>query len=49
MNTTSSTNEPGPRIVVTGIGIVSPVGCDASIILGCHCERQVRYCEDHPV
>jgi 3-oxoacyl-[acyl-carrier-protein] synthase II len=29
MNTTSSTNEPGPRIVVTGIGIVSPVGCDA--------------------
>ncbi len=29
MSTTSSTNQPGPRIVVTGIGIVSPVGCDA--------------------
>jgi 3-oxoacyl-[acyl-carrier-protein] synthase II len=24
----SSTNQPGQRIVVTGIGVVSPVGCD---------------------
>ena len=29
MSTTSSMSQPGPRIVVTGIGIVSPVGCDA--------------------
>jgi 3-oxoacyl-[acyl-carrier-protein] synthase II len=29
MSTTSSTNQPRQRIVVTGIGIVSPVGCDA--------------------
>jgi 3-oxoacyl-[acyl-carrier-protein] synthase II len=29
MSTTSSTNQPQQRIVVTGIGIVSPVGCDA--------------------
>src|SRR5215217_8182997 len=30
MSTTSSTTQPGQRIVVTGIGIVSPVGCNAS-------------------
>ena len=29
MSATNSTNQLGPRIVVTGIGIVSPVGCDA--------------------
>ena len=29
MSTTSSMSQPGPRIVVTGIGVVSPVGCDA--------------------
>ncbi|MDF3015964.1 MAG: fabF [Thermomicrobiales bacterium] len=29
MSATSSMSQPGPRIVVTGIGIVSPVGCDA--------------------
>jgi 3-oxoacyl-[acyl-carrier-protein] synthase II len=30
MNTSSPPNRPGPRIVVTGIGVVSPVGGDAS-------------------
>jgi 3-oxoacyl-[acyl-carrier-protein] synthase II len=29
MSTTNSMSQPGARIVVTGIGIVSPVGCDA--------------------
>ncbi len=29
MSTTSSMSQPRSRIVVTGIGIVSPVGCDA--------------------
>ena len=29
MSATNSPNQLGPRIVVTGIGIVSPVGCDA--------------------
>jgi 3-oxoacyl-[acyl-carrier-protein] synthase II len=29
MSASSSITQPGPRIVVTGIGIVSPVGCDA--------------------
>jgi 3-oxoacyl-[acyl-carrier-protein] synthase II len=29
MSTTSSASQPGLRIVVTGIGVVSPVGCDA--------------------
>ena len=29
MSTSSFITQPGPRIVVTGIGIVSPVGCDA--------------------
>jgi 3-oxoacyl-[acyl-carrier-protein] synthase II len=29
MSASRSITQPGPRIVVTGIGIVSPVGCDA--------------------
>ena len=29
MITTNSGNQSGPRIVVTGVGVVSPVGCDA--------------------
>src|SRR5215213_9755299 len=29
MSTSSSTSQPEPRIVVTGIGVVSPVGSDA--------------------
>jgi 3-oxoacyl-[acyl-carrier-protein] synthase II len=29
MSRVSSTSQPGTRVVVTGIGIVSPVGCDA--------------------
>ncbi len=29
MSTVSSTSQPRPSVVVTGIGIVSPVGCDA--------------------
>src|ERR671910_594116 len=29
MIATDATGQPGQRIVVTGIGVVSPVGCDA--------------------